>query len=105
MRRTARLAIHSLIEGLRPSNSPTRALARRSAGSHPGARLAHAVRSLLTAASLLELPYSHPRSPLRRLASGREAPSRRSLAADCGFAGSRRYARSRCVIPDYVSAP
>ena len=53
--------------GLRPSDSPTRSLARRFAPR--SARVAHSLRSFASrGASPLGLPYTLSRSPLRRLA-------------------------------------
>src|SRR4051812_47709261 len=86
-----------LIEGLRPSNSPTRALARRSAGSlrsrgsfAPLTRAAHrfAPRTPLLALSLAA-PPAH---------SDREARSRRSLASQTPFALELPYSRSRSPL-------
>ncbi len=55
------------IEGLRPSNSPTRALARRCAGAlRSRGSLAALARAFPTPA--LELPYTRSRAPLRRRA-------------------------------------
>jgi len=62
------------IEGLRPSNSPTRALARRFDGSLRSRGSLALARSLAYSATIyrgaspLEFPYTRSRSPLRRLA-------------------------------------
>src|SRR5919198_1116310 len=73
VRSSLRFIVYS--EGLRPSNSPTRSLARRFAGSLRSRGSLAVARSLVLTfhclfrgASPLELPYTLTRSPLRRLA-------------------------------------
>ena len=101
---SARHPLRFLTEGLRPSDSPTRALARRFAGSLRSRGSLAAARSLTSYPGALapRTPHTRSRSPLRRLAPIAWLTRYRSFADVCprGFAPrTPRHALSLAASP------